>query len=78
MENKKITELRAGLTKITMLPLEDHDNFYDLGIDSFSLVEIINYLETFTQKNHLKINFDALITEDTLSIEMIIKHLSLT
>jgi acyl carrier protein len=74
-EDQKV-ELRNKVKNITKLDLNDTANFYDNGIDSFSLVEIINTLEEFSKSHGLSVNMDALITEEELNFNAIFGHIS--
>ena len=56
MNDHQKIELKAIILKIIKTDLDDTANFYDHGIDSFSLVEIINSLEDFSKKNKLTVN----------------------
>lgn len=68
-------EIKETVLAIIKMQLNDTDNFYDNGIDSFSLVEIINSLEEFSKKHKLTVNMDALITEEELTLQTIFNHI---
>jgi acyl carrier protein len=76
MNEVQKTELRKNIFTIIKTELHENANFYDHGIDSFSLVEIINSLEEFSKKHDFTVNMDALITEEQLTLQAIFSHIS--
>lgn len=75
MTNPIAEKLKILLEKTIHQELNSETNLYELGVDSFSLVEIINALQLFCADNNFLINMDAITTEEVLSINTIIPHL---
>ena len=67
------SELKTGVAKIAEREVPWTENLYSKAIDSLSLVEIINLVEEIGSKHSLRVDIDALISEDTLTLDDIYK-----
>lgn len=76
MDQALKNELVVELEKIAGQKLEDTTDLYSCGIDSFSVVEIINLLQEFCARNDLLINMAALTTESELTVNTILRFIS--
>jgi aryl carrier-like protein len=70
-----LMELRIKIEEFAKFPVDEDTNLLDGALDSFALVNLLNYLELKSKKNQFKINFDSLITSGRLSISLISKHI---
>ncbi len=76
MENLKKTVLEK-IQSIVGRPVALSENLLDDAIDSISLVELINLVDDLAKERKIKIDLDALISEDELTPQLIIEKLSI-
>jgi aryl carrier-like protein len=70
-----LIELRIKIEEFVKFPVDEDTNLLDGALDSFALVNLLNYLELKSKENQFKINFDSLITSGRLSMNLISKHI---
>ena len=70
-----LLELRKKIEEYVKFPIQEDTNLLDGALDSFALVNLLNYLELKSKQNNFKIDFDCLITSGKLSINLISKHI---
>ena len=75
MSNLK-KELIKGVGAIVGKEVAWDENLYTGAVDSMSLVEIINLVEKLATENSVNVNYDALISEEVLTLNDIYRALS--
>jgi len=65
------TRLSDGIEEIAGRKLEWNENLINGAIDSLSIVEVINFVETLGREVGVEVDFDRLINEDVVSLATI-------
>lgn len=68
--------LATGVRDIAGREVGWSENLFSSAIDSMSLVEIINLIEALAADAGRKVDIDALISEDSMTMEDILKSLN--
>ena len=63
-----------GINEIVKREVGNDENLFESAIDSIGLVELINLIENTAKDQKLKINLDAVISEEPLTVRVILKY----
>jgi acyl carrier protein len=61
-------ELASGINEIAGRAVDPEENLFADAIDSLMLVEVINLIEDLAKAHGRKVNMNALISEDVLTV----------